>query len=107
MRLQFDEFLAAMSQAATVRGWKPYRYQGRPDWDPAAGFGVPPKPGHGPSALQRERAERRRAEFGRLRAAGVPVSEAGARVGIRPDTARRYEARRRKAAALQVSEEAA
>lgn len=100
----------SVQNKGTVRGYglaagpnglpdrKPYRYQGRPGWNPGAV--TPAAPAVRPSPQEvRELAAWRRARFAVLRAAGKTVAEAAAEVGVTADTGRKYETRRRKGAA--------
>jgi hypothetical protein len=65
-----------------VPGWKPYAWNGTPGWDPAA-LGPMPSPSQEKQA--------RVAEFARLRAAGLTITEAAAAVGMGEDAGREYE----------------
>ena len=85
-----------------VEGWKPYRRNGDPEWNPAASAPPPRERQEAPRlspAEARARAARRRAEFARLRGEGLTTAQAGAAVGISDSHARKYERDRKKALA--------
>lgn len=83
-----------MASRAPYTAPRPYRWRGTPGWDPAnVVLSTHPHVGVSQEVLRQEAAERR-AEFARLREAGVGVAEAGARLGVTRRTATKYEAAR-------------
>ena len=80
---------AGMAIPSTGREFRLYVYRGDKPWVPGE------EPRHAGPAASRDHAAERRAEFARLRAAGWDVREAGRVVGVAPDTAVKYERRRR------------
>lgn len=83
---------------ATPSGYefKPYRWHDNPD----PGRDIPPRtreqarrssPRNGVTPANAVEAAARREKFGLLRADGQSVTEAGAAVGVGPDTAKKYE----------------
>lgn len=75
---------------------RPYRYRGIPGWVPGGLGPLPARPASGGAHKQRDEAAARRERFAALRKDGLSVAEAGAEVGISFETARRYEALRRR-----------
>lgn len=86
---------AGTAVPSAPRDFIPYVYRGNRPWVPE---GEPSRRTAGGAAGGPEQAAERRAEFARLRAAGRGVYAAGAAVGIAPDTAVKYERRRRREA---------
>lgn len=81
---------AGMAVPSAAGDFRPYVYGGTKHWVPEE-----PRAGTGGTAAAREQAAERREEFARLRAVvGMSVAEAGKAVGIRPNTAAKYERRR-------------
>lgn len=91
--LPWDGSPSGQSSARAV----PFRWRGTPGWDPAAlgpiEGAAPYAPRHG---APQERMAQRYAEFTHLREQGVNVVQAGARVGVSADRARRYEQMRKR-----------
>lgn len=91
-----------MARQVTVgEGWKPYRWNGIPDWDPAklGPMPVAPRKGaqwtiEGARAARTAKVAAMRAEFERLREQGQSVEEAAAAAGVAVSTAERYERQR-------------
>jgi hypothetical protein len=82
-------------QVIPAESWKPYRYGGRPGWDPSA-LG-PMGPGETDRQAARSARAARMAGFARHRRAGLTIGAAAARAGVSYSAGRAYERELRQA----------
>jgi hypothetical protein len=77
-------------QVIVTEDWKPYRWGGRPGWDPAQ---------LGPLPTPAQERQAKHAEFARLRSGGLGVGAAAVAMGLTAESGRWYEAERKRRAA--------